>query len=347
MLQLQLLAAVRLLPQLLLQIRCSVCLLVQVSCELFVGLDERVIEVEQVLPFVLKLTAVVLHPFQFSGVLLAVFFQPLLGLVQLVPELSQLGELVGVDCLLRVEEVQLECLLLQLVECLHVFHERGRRVVAPLGHLNAWRISFNSAEIEYLSEMLSQHCLKKLVEYFLKINETEKLLEGVRQAICRNSYFQLETAFQRFDKFGKGYLLPSDLSEFMLENGVFPTEDELYLVFKDFDKAKQGVVTLDRFEEELLPKENAQLRKEVLHRKFYPPSVRLEEDLEFQLGKYFQGKLDCYIKLNDTRIELVRDGSWSTSKAFLVVDKKNAGQLLNKDSIDEFLRNNGKLLKCE
>lgn len=71
--------------------------------------------------------------------------------------------------------------------------------------------------------MLSQHCLKKLVEYFVKLNETERLLEGIRQSICRNSYFQVETAFQRMDKFQKGYLLPSDLSEFMLENGVYPT----------------------------------------------------------------------------------------------------------------------------
>jgi len=39
--------------------------------------------------------------------------------------------------------------------------------------------------------MVSQHCLKKLVEYFLKVNETERLLEGVRQSVCRNSYFQL------------------------------------------------------------------------------------------------------------------------------------------------------------
>jgi hypothetical protein len=85
------------------------------------------------------------------------------------------------------------------------------------------RIILIPIESKLLSGMVSQHCLKKLVEYFLKVNETEKLLESVRQSCCRNSYFQLETAFQRFDKFQKGYLTPSDLSEFMLENGVYPT----------------------------------------------------------------------------------------------------------------------------
>jgi hypothetical protein len=29
------------------------------------------------------------------------------------------------------------------------------------------------------------------------------------------------------------------------------------MVFRDFDKTKQGVITNDRFEEEMLPKENA------------------------------------------------------------------------------------------
>lgn len=73
-------------------------------------------------------------------------------------------------------------------------------------------------------------------------------------------------------------------------------------MFRDFDKRKEGLVVLARFEEEFLPRENAQLRKSVLQRKYYSASVRLEEDLEFQMGKYFQAKLDSYIKLNATRI---------------------------------------------
>lgn len=88
----------------------------------------------------------------------------------------------------------------------------------------------------------------------------------------------------------------------MLENSIYPTEDELYLLFKDFDKTFQGVITIDKFEEEMLPRENAQLRKDIVQRKFYAPNIRLEEDLEFQMGKYFQAKLDCFMALNNIRI---------------------------------------------
>jgi Ca2+-binding EF-hand superfamily protein len=58
------------------------------------------------------------------------------------------------------------------------------------------------------------------------------------------------------DKFKKGYLVPDDFSEFMLENQIYPTEIELYLIFRDFDKERAGVITLQQLAIELLPKEN-------------------------------------------------------------------------------------------
>ena len=62
----------------------------------------------------------------------------------------------------------------------------------------------------------------------------------------------------------------------------------MYLIFKDFDKKKIGLVTLDEFEEELLPKENRKLKKDVLARFAYPVELRLSLDLEYLLAKYFQ-----------------------------------------------------------
>jgi len=49
------------------------------------------------------------------------------------------------------------------------------------------------------------------------------------------------------DKYQKGYLIPADLSEFMFENKIYPTEQELYVIFKDFDKNRIGTITSDKF----------------------------------------------------------------------------------------------------
>jgi hypothetical protein len=77
------------------------------------------------------------------------------------------------------------------------------------------------------------------------------------------------------DVFKKGYLIPSDFSEFMLENKIYASEQQLYVIFREFDQERIGTVTLERVKSELLPKENAKLVKEALQRKYYPASSRL------------------------------------------------------------------------
>lgn len=55
-----------------------------------------------------------------------------------------------------------------------------------------------------------------LTQYLIALHHYEMLAEHLRAKIARNPYFQHETLFQRIDKFGKGYLVPDDLAEFML-----------------------------------------------------------------------------------------------------------------------------------
>ena len=95
---------------------------------------------------------------------------------------------------------------------------------------------------------------RQLTDYLLKSHTHEIMAEQLRVKIAQNPYFQVETVFERMDKFKKGHLVPDDLSEFMLEGKVYPSEMELYLVFRDFDKDRVGVVTIKQFQEELLPK---------------------------------------------------------------------------------------------
>lgn len=76
---------------------------------------------------------------------------------------------------------------------------------------------------------------QNLSQYLLALHHYEELAERHRRKIAVNAYFQPETTFERMDKFRKGYLVPDDLAEFMLENQLYPSETELYLIFRDFD----------------------------------------------------------------------------------------------------------------
>lgn len=57
---------------------------------------------------------------------------------------------------------------------------------------------------------------RHLSDYLWKCNHYELMLEGIREKIAENPYYQVQTVFERMDKFKKGYLVPDDLSEFML-----------------------------------------------------------------------------------------------------------------------------------
>lgn len=173
----------------------------------------------------------------------------------------------------------------------------------------------------------------------------EMIAERIRVNIAHNSYFQIETVFERFDKFRKGYLIPEDLSEFMLDNGIYPTEAELYLIFRGFDQERVGVITISRFEEEILPKEDPSAKQQALGKKYYPSRSRLEIDLEFLIAKYFEHKIEESIQFSHLRALMIEQNVFSVADAFSLLDPKNKGTLGSKEDIDRFLRGNGKALR--
>lgn len=65
----------------------------------------------------------------------------------------------------------------------------------------------------------------------------------------------------------------------MLENNMYPNENQLYVIFRELDQNRIGTVTIEKLKGDLLPRDNPRLAKEVLQRKYYTPNSRLEIDL--------------------------------------------------------------------
>ena len=59
---------------------------------------------------------------------------------------------------------------------------------------------------------LSTTCQRKISQYLTAINQNEKQQETAKQVFSNNTYFHVETCFNRIDKFKKGYLIPSDIT---------------------------------------------------------------------------------------------------------------------------------------
>ena len=138
--------------------------------------------------------------------------------------------------------------------------------------------------------------------------------------------------------------MPEDLSEFMLENKIYPTEIELYLIFREFDKERAGVVTLQQLSMELLPKENAGLYKKATSRRYYPTRSRLEIDLEYIISKYFEHKIKEIKELSMLRVDMFKKQAHTVEEAFSFLDCERKGYLDKLTDLDQFLRRNGRVL---
>lgn len=85
------------------------------------------------------------------------------------------------------------------------------------------------------------------------------------------------------------------------------------------------MVTLDEFEEEILPRENRKLRKDALARHAYPVELKLSIDLEFLLAKYFQDKIKVTKELNEIRDKVKIMKSSGPDECFLALDRDRQG----------------------
>jgi hypothetical protein len=52
----------------------------------------------------------------------------------------------------------------------------------------------------------------RLAQYLIRLSQLEVMTESIRESIAKNPYFQIKTVFERFDKFKKAYLIPSDIA---------------------------------------------------------------------------------------------------------------------------------------
>jgi len=85
--------------------------------------------------------------------------------------------------------------------------------------------------------------------------ELDKDLESIRIDLALRRDFNLLDTFKFFDLEGAGSIGKRDLKNGLNELSVFPTNDELYLVLRKFDKDNDGLLRFSDLSEILTPKD--------------------------------------------------------------------------------------------
>ncbi|CAD8082175.1 unnamed protein product [Paramecium sonneborni] len=120
--------------------------------------------------------------------------------------------------------------------------------------------------------------------------ESEDKLEEIRIKLAKLEMFELNTVYKRLDQPRKNAMTAEQIIEFLIDNNVKFTEEELNYIFRVLDTDGDNIITLQDFQYVILPKTNDQVKDQALNHKSYemPKSMLLPKEVEATLTDFFK-----------------------------------------------------------
>lgn len=191
--------------------------------------------------------------------------------------------------------------------------------------------------------MLSYETESRLKNYLVAVGEGELQLETLRQRLCQICDFSPCMAFQRIDRGAYDQVTALDLYNFFRDHCVHSvSEGDLARIVKFFDNNEDSRLSLNEFEQILLPCEDNCLRRIAQDR----PALRVARyenlplDIERGILNIFESEVQLVRKLDLLKRELETRYDFSPYAAFKAVDKCQEGAI-NRGNLSDFLRQNG------
>ena len=82
-----------------------------------------------------------------------------------------------------------------------------------------------------------------LAKLFNDIGEQERRVETARQTLAEQSLFDAYSAFNRIDKFRRGFISITNLNDFLRANNIFPSDVEIRSLFLSWDSDRDGRIS--------------------------------------------------------------------------------------------------------
>lgn len=166
--------------------------------------------------------------------------------------------------------------------------------------------------------------------------DLDKDLEDAKNQLVLKSDFNLLDAFRHFDRDSRGYITKNELKEGFNYFGVFPTNEQVYLVLRKFDTDNDGLLRYAEFSEIFAPK-SAEYSSILNDRvPSYLDSSKLSLIFSYETKQLVKKVLDL-TSGNENRVEELRQKLnkrplFNIYEAFKTLDKKDHGYI----DIEEF-----------
>jgi len=185
----------------------------------------------------------------------------------------------------------------------------------------------------------------RLCELLVKLAEGERSVEILRQVLCEERSFEPMSAFMSLDSLSLGYLLPSNIRNFLSLHSIPATDLGLYLLIKQYDSSCRGKLSLMDFHNLTLSAALPKLRRHVLKK---PQKLRgkMEYPVSYTLAKLLEKELRLMCSLEEIKHQLCSTKDYSFLKAFECLDRKRKGYITDWD-VCRFVEDNKNFLVKE
>ncbi|OMJ77504.1 hypothetical protein SteCoe_22901 [Stentor coeruleus] len=188
--------------------------------------------------------------------------------------------------------------------------------------------------------MLSKESQKNLAELIMKIIEGENKVEILRKCLCENYEFAPYVLFKSLCKVYPDSMLPKDIKDFLQQNNEEVSDQEVYLLVRQYSSLQNGRLNEEDFSHFVLTSTNETLPSLVVQR-FHVKDLR--PGVKFSFMSLLKEELRLQREVEASKIKLFQDPDFSLWKAFEHLNSGGKGYISEGDFTD-FIQKSGRFI---
>lgn len=182
--------------------------------------------------------------------------------------------------------------------------------------------------------MLSDESGEILSALLMKLIQGERSVEISRKTLAELYSFSPSLLFSKLCKVYRSELIPRDIKEFLAEKSVEVSDDEVYMLVRQYSAGQNGRLNFEDFTHLVLPSTNQMLSEFALSR-----SAGNNDRAEFFFIALLKNELKLQREAEDLKVALFSSKDFSLWKAFEALNTSASGAIYEEE-FRAFLRKN-------
>ena len=200
----------------------------------------------------------------------------------------------------------------------------------------------SSPRTNNVEEIFENELTNQLIEFLSNIIEKKSVLESIKENLCLKDDITLEDLFYDFDISKEHEIKMEDFLQVCNNFGVFPTNDQIYLLYKKYDLDYDKVLSYTEFCQMILP-----IKKEYImiisNRQINPlKNNEISSETKYMIKELIKGLINIETDLYEDRIKLKNKQKFSCVNAWNLILKYSKNEKdLDKEGFKLFFEDNG------